>query len=188
MSTVYDSEDAAGFNYLREVVSERPARKIHSELYPDSGYDAVWRLSNSGFVVRLDGNYLFLDPIFTSPLPAYKAIREESIVAERLITYRTELKHYRRWENLFKETHQLPLLPEDVKKADHLLLTHEHYDHFDPVGLKKFATLAPKIVAPRACHKDLKEITRISHESITEAEYGLTLEYESFCVQVRLRE
>ena len=184
MTTGEGNEGAARFSYSQETVFERPARRIGGELYPNSGYDAIWRLPNAGFVIRLDDTYIFLDPIFTSPLPAYEAVREESMEAGRLSTYRLELKHYSRWENLFREVHQMPLLPDDVQKADHLLLTHEHYDHFDPVGLKNLATQPQMTVAPKACHNELVEVAAITPESITEASYGLTLDYESFTLQV----
>ena len=184
MTTGEGNEDSARFSYSQETVFERPARRIGGELYPNSGYDAIWRLPNAGFVIRLDDTYIFLDPIFTSPLPAYEEVREESIEAGRLSTYRIELKHYPRWENLFREVHQMPLLPADVQKADHLLLTHEHYDHFDPVGLKNLAAQPQMTVAPQACHEELVEVAAIPPESITEASYGLTLDYESFSLQV----
>ena len=184
MTTGEGNEDSARFSYSQETVFERPARRIGGELYPNSGYDAIWRLPNAGFVIRLDDTYIFLDPIFTSPLPAYEEVREESIEAGRLSTYRIELKHYSRWENLFREVHQMPLLPADVQKADHLLLTHEHYDHFDPVGLKNLAAQPQTTIAPKACHEELVEVAAIPPESITEASYGLTLDYESFSLQV----
>ena len=184
MTTGEGNEDSARFSYSQETVFERPARRIGGELYPNSGYDAIWRLPNAGFAIRLDDTYIFLDPIFTSPLPAYEEVREESLEAGRLSTYRIELKHYSRWENLFREVHQMPLLPADVQKADHLLLTHEHYDHFDPVGLKSLATHPQMTVAPQACHEELVEVAAIPPESITEASYGLTLDYESFTLQV----
>ena len=184
MTTGEGNEDSARFSYSQETVFERPARRIGGELYPNSGYDAIWRLPNAGFAIRLDDTYIFLDPIFTSPLPAYEEVREESLEAGRLSTYRIELKHYPRWENLFREVHQMPLLSEEVQKADHLLLTHEHYDHFDPVGLKNLAAQPQTTVAPKACHEELIEVAAIPPESINEASYGLTLDYEAFSLQV----
>lgn len=184
MTTGEGSEDAASFSYSQETVFERPARRIGGELYPNSGYDAIWRLPNAGFVIRLDDTYIFLDPIFTSPLPAYEAVREESIEAGRLSTYRIELKHYGPVDDMFREVHQMPLLSEDVQKIDHLLLTHEHYDHFDPDGLRNLAARPQMTVAPQACHEELVEVAGLPPESITEASYGLTLDYESFSLQV----
>ena len=78
----------------------------------------------------------------------------------------------------------MPLLPADVQKVDHLLLTHEHYDHFDPVGLKNLAAQPQTTIAPKACHEELIEVAGIPPESITEASYGLTLDYEAFSLQV----
>ena len=90
-------------SYANELVVEGPVRKIRDELYGDAGYDAIWRLPNSGFVIRLDGKIIFLDAIFTSPHPVYEAERRKIAETGRLHDAALELKHHDRWENLFKE-------------------------------------------------------------------------------------
>ena len=175
--------DASGISYANELITEGAARRIHDELYGGDDYDAIWRLSNSGFVIRLEHTYILLDPILTSPLPTYEAIRAESVETGHLATYRVELRHHDRWENLFKEVHALPLPPEDVEKADYLLLTHEHVDHFDTDGLKRIAHLGPTVVAPKACHQKLVEVSGLPERSIIEARHRQIHEFETFSLR-----
>ncbi len=47
-------------SYADEFIKAEPSRRIHKELYRDAGYDVMWRLTNSGFVIRLGAKYLFL--------------------------------------------------------------------------------------------------------------------------------
>ena len=160
-----------------------PTRRIRAELYHQTGYDAVWRLSNAGFVMRINGTFLFIDPIFTSPLPDYAAIRERAHATGKLDTYAQELKHYERFDDLFRETHDLPLPPEDVEQADCVLVTHEHHDHLDPTGLAKIAHLDPTVVAPASCHAEVLN-AGYPKDSVLEATHGRTFDFESFSVEV----
>ena len=185
MTTGEGNEDSARFSYSQETVFERSARRIGGELYPNSGYDAIWRLPNAGFVIRLDDTYIFLDPIFTSPLPAYEEVREESIEAGRLSTYRIELKHYG------PVGEPVPRGPPDA--ASPRGRSERRTTCFSPtsttttsilIGLKNLAAQPQMTVAPQACHEELIEVAAIPPESITEASYGLTLDYESFSLQV----
>ena len=168
-------------SYANERIVEEPVRSIRHELYHNTGYDAIWRLSNAGFVIRLDTTYIFLDPVFTSPLPDYEATRARREAGER--PYRVELKHYDRPENISREIHALPLPAEDVEKADYVLLSHEHHDHMDIYGLQQLAPLAPTIVAPKSCHPELSEIG-YPDSRIVDARYGETRDWGPFSVQV----
>ena len=56
---------------------KQPVRRIREELYRDLGYDAIWRLPNAGFVLRLGDRYIFLDPVLSSPHRYYEAIRQQ---------------------------------------------------------------------------------------------------------------
>ena len=147
-------EGKIGPTYANERVTEESARKIGHELYHKTGYDAIWRLSNSGFVIRLDTTYIFLAPVLTSPLPCYETSRERARETG-VGTYRLELKYYHEPGNIFREVHELPLPPEDVEQADYVLISHEHDDHLEIHGLQKIAPLEPTVVAPKSCHEQL---------------------------------
>ena len=169
-------------SYANERVVEEQAREIGHELYHNMGYDAIWRLSNSGFVIRLDTTYIFLDPVLTSPLPDYEANRERARETGAG-PYRVELKYYDRPENIFREIHALPLQAEDVEKADYVLLSHEHHDHMDIHGLEKIASLEPTVVAPKSCHEELLQVG-YPDTRMVDARYSETHDCGAFSIEV----
>ena len=171
-------------SYANELITEAPSRKIREELYRDTGYDAIWRLTNSGFVIRINDTHIFLDPLFTSPLPAYEEVRIAASKAGHVVMYELEMRHYDRWENHFKELQELPLPPEHVEKVDYILLSHQHSDHLDPDGLKRILHLKPTVVAPKACNQMLLEIAGLPSQSLVEAKHDETLDFEDFSIQV----
>ena len=170
-------------SYANELVTEEPARKIGNELYHHTGYDAIWRLSNAGFVIRLEDTYVFIDSIFTSPMATSEAMRAKTRETGVLTTYRRELKYYDRWENIFKEVHESPLPAADVEKADYVLLTHQHDDHLDTEGLRQIAHLSPTILGSEACHRHFLN-EEIPFASFVEAIHGQSHDYGAFTVQV----
>ena len=176
-------------SYANESINPESARKIHKELYRDTGYDAMWRLTNSGFVIRLGTTYLFLDPVLTAPLPELLAAKDR-IVASGGQNRRLEERYYDRPESLGTELYDSPLPPEQVEKADFVFLSHDHGDHFDTAGLAKLAQLNPTVVAPGYFHaarpgqwRGILE-TGIPKESIIEATHGKTIDFDSFSVEV----
>ena len=175
-------------SYANESIGPEPARKIHKELYRGTGYDAMWRLTNSGFVIRLGATYLFLDPVLTAPPPWNPSARDR-IVESGGQSRRLEERYYDRPENLGAELYDAPLSAEQVEKADYILLTHDHGDHFDSAGLEKIAHLNPTVVAPGYFHsarpgqwRGILE-TGIPEESVIEARHGQTIDFESFSVE-----
>ena len=166
-------------SYADEHVAEEQVRRIGHELYHQTGYDAIWRLSNSGFVIRLDSTYIFLDPVLTAPLPDYETARSQAREAGPY----AELKYYDEPDNLFREIQALPLPPEDVEKADYVLISHEHHDHLDTHGLERFAPLDPTIIAPRSCHEEVFDVG-YPEVRVVDARYGETHDCGDFSVQV----
>ena len=188
------STGAAGPSYANELITEEPARKIHDELYMQAGYDAIWRLSNAGFAIRLAEVVIFIDPVFTSPLPQYEAERRAMAETGRFQTAVHEFKYYRH-ENIKREMHALPLSAEEVERADHILITHDHDDHIDPVGLAKIAHHTPTVLAPKSClDRDATRFVPIEtstllnvglpDSSTVEARHGDRHDYEDFSVTV----
>ena len=188
------STGTAGPRYANELITEEPVRRIHDELYRQTGYDAIWRLSNAGFAIRLGETVIFVDPIFTSPLPSYEAERRAMAATGRLQSAVHEMKYYDRHEDIKREVHALPLSPEEVERADHILITHDHGDHIDPVGLAKIAHHTPTVLAPKSCQArdfrfDPKENSNLldvglPDSSIVEARHGDRHEYKDFSVTV----
>ena len=170
-------------SYANERITEEPARKIRNEIYQDTGYDALWRLSNAGFVIRLENTFIFIDSILTSPLVEYEMVREKFRETDQRAYGKNELKYYDKPENDFKEVHELPLPAEDVEKADYVLLTHEHHDHLDPAGLRLIAHLHPTIVGSKACLQDLQS-EKVPLTSFVEAIHGQSYDYGEFTMQI----
>ena len=169
-------------SYANERVAEEHVRRIGHEVYNSTGYDAIWRLSNSGFVIRLGAAYIFFDPVLTSPLPDYEVSRAQAREAGDR-PYRLELKYYDQPENFFREIHANPLPAEDVEKADYVLLSHEHHDHMDIHGLERLVSLDPTIVAPGSCHEEVLAIG-YPDARIVDARHGETHDCGGFSVQV----
>jgi len=161
---------------------KEPVRNIRDELYKDIGYDALWRLPNAGFVFRLGAVYVFLDPVMSSPHPFYADMRQQANEAGELPFFRAELKHYDP-ASVFNEVHDVPLRAEEVEKADHVLITHEHEDHLDADALGVIDKLNPTVLAPRSCHPPILG-ARIAPRSVVEAVHGERHEYEGFSVEV----
>ena len=188
------SARTAGPSYANELITEEPVRKIHDELYGQTGYDAIWRLSNAGFVIRLGDTVIFVDPVFTSPLASYEAARRTIAETGGTETVGPEFRYYDRYENIKREVHALPLSPEEVERADYVLITHDHGDHIDPPGLAKIAHHTPTVLAPESClprdgrfvpiHNGSLLEVGLPDSSIVEARHGDRHEYQDFSVTV----
>jgi len=167
--------------YSDFVVNQQPVRNIRAELYDHKGYDAIWRLSNAGFAIRLGNIVIFIDPIFTSPLPEYEMLRD-SLKANLLNRGAgVEKRFYNRHDNILKELHVLPLLSQEVESIDYVLITHDHGDHIDPKGLSGLSHLDPTVIAPESCHQDLFS-AGFKSDSLIEARFNECHELENFSV------
>lgn len=169
--------------YSDFVVNEQPVRNIRTELYSDKGYDALWRLSNAGFAIRLGNIVIFIDPIFTSPLPEYEMLRD-SLKANSLNRGAgVEKRFYNSHDNILKELHVSPLVSNEVESIDYVLITHDHGDHIDPKGLSSLSHLNPTVIAPESCHQDLLS-TGLKPDSLIEARFNEYHELEQFSVTI----
>lgn len=165
-------------SYANELIVEEPIRQIHGELYENLDYDAIWKLSNAGFVIRIGGEYIFVDPVFTSPIPPKGRSGRKGF--RRTIP---EAKFYDRNENFWKEVHSLPLPPEKVSKADYVLITHGCGDHLDKQGMSRISGLNPRVLVPPYWHNTLME-AGISKERLIGALAGERIDLGKFAVQV----
>ena len=140
----------AGEVMPKQAIALGKIRKIKEELYTDKTYDAIWYLANCGFVIRIAGTYIFIDPVLRLNNPEYIELRNRAIK----IGNDMEDRHYRP-EELYVQAPDLCLLGPEVLKADYVLLSHEHTDHFDQRSLKDIAHHHPTVVAPKSCHEGL---------------------------------
>jgi len=110
-----------------------PVRRISKELYAVDGPDGIWWLGNAGFAIRLQKQYIFIDPCVTE----YHERSNPHAVSE--------------WTRL----HEFPLEANEFMRADHVLYSHEHSDHMDLGLLPKLVELRSDIWAPKNCEQKL---------------------------------
>lgn len=155
-------------------------RKIAQEVFGAGGYDAIWYLVNVGFVVRLGEVILFLDPILQSGNPLYAELRRQRRQADRLPP---EVRFYDPGI-LYLETEHYPLTGPDVKRADYVLVTHDHTDHCEPQSVKSLSRHNPRILAPPACHPMLIE-AGVPKAQLQPVAHGERIQGEGFTVQIQ---
>ena len=163
----------------KPAIAPAKIRKIKEELYTDKTYDAIWYLANCGFVIRIAGTYIFIDPVLRLNNPEFIDLRNRAIAAGG---YDMEDRHYPP-EELYVQAPDLCLLGAEVLKADYVLLSHEHTDHFDQRSLKDIAHHHPTVVAPKSCHEGLTR-AGVGQNRIVEAQYGSKLKFENCTVEV----
>ena len=168
----------AGEVMPKQAIALGKIRKIKEELYTDKTYDAIWYLANCGFVIRIAGTYIFIDPVLRLNNPEYIELRNRAIK----IGNDMEDRHYRP-EELYVQAPDLCLLGPEVLKADYVLLSHEHTDHFDQRSLKDIAHHHPTVVAPKSCHEGLNR-AGVGQNRIVEAKYGSKFKFENCTVEV----
>jgi L-ascorbate metabolism protein UlaG (beta-lactamase superfamily) len=161
---------------------KRPVRHIRDELYRDRGYDAIWRLPNAGFVLRLDNRYIFLDPVLSSPHRYYEAIRQQIQKTGQLPHHEVELQRHD-LDAIATEVHETPLRAEEAEQADYVFITHGHEDHLDDDAIGVLAKLGPQVMAPGSCHPRLTE-AGLQAGSLSIAVHGETHDYGDFSVEV----
>jgi L-ascorbate 6-phosphate lactonase len=82
---------------------------------------ALWSLSGAGFAVNVDSKIIYIDPYLNMP------------------------------EEPNKRRTPVPFPPENVSKADYVVVSHEHSDHCDPRTLKAFSRNTSAVfIGPRS--------------------------------------
>ena len=163
----------------KQAMAPGKIRKIYDELYTDKTYDAIWYLANCGFVIRIAGTYIFIDPVLRLDNPEYINLRNRAIAAGG---NNMEARYYPS-EELYIQAPDLCLLGPEVLKADYVLLSHEHSDHFDERSIKDIAHHNPTVVAPNSCHEGLNR-AGVGQNRIVEAKYGSNFKFENCTVEV----
>ena len=105
--------------------------------HPREGEASVWRLGQSGIVVKLAGATVLID--------AYLSNHCEALLGE-------PFDHRRMTRS--------PLDPVDLDLLDLIICSHDHLDHLDPPTLRTLARQNPraKVAAPRAAVATLEQL------------------------------
>ncbi|WP_432981364.1 MBL fold metallo-hydrolase [Dactylosporangium sp. CA-233914] len=104
---------------------------------PDPGSASLWRLGQSGLVVRLPGATLAIDPYLSNHCEAVLG----SPFDHRRLT-------------------RAPLDPAEIDFLDAVLVSHDHLDHLDVPTIRTLARTNPgaRIVGPAACRKTFEDL------------------------------
>ena len=131
-----------------------PVRKIRTQLYAPKGLDGIWWLGNAGFVIRLEQQYVFIDPA---------------------VTRQAHAEH--------EPVHEFPLEPDEIEKADCVLYTHQHGDHMDTGLFPRLEQLKTEIFAPSYCEPFVLS-EGIPREKFHIAEIGHSYARNSYTIEV----
>ncbi|WP_022894770.1 MBL fold metallo-hydrolase [Agromyces subbeticus] len=107
------------------------------EARPSEGSAVVWRLGQSGLLVRFPSATVLVDPYLSNHC---EAVRGEPFDHRRLT--------------------RAPLDPVDLDRLDLVICSHDHLDHLDPPTIRSLAKQSPDamIAAPRSCAELISEL------------------------------
>lgn len=91
-----------------------PVQEISAEQLDEENEDVVYRLGHSTVLVRLDGQWILTDPVFSDRASPVQ------------------------WMGP-KRFHQPPIALQDLPAIDVVLISHDHYDHLDKAAVKVLA-------------------------------------------------
>ncbi|MGR5178459.1 MBL fold metallo-hydrolase [Vibrio mediterranei] len=100
-----------------------PVHAMTSEQLLSEQQDVVYRLGHSSVIIKLDGQLIMADPVFSdraSPM---------------------------QWAGP-KRFHKTPISLEDLPQIDVVVISHDHYDHLDKASVKALANKVSHFVVP----------------------------------------
>lgn len=121
------------WRYLTQKVAHKtPSVPLPVETPDLSGnHDLLVKISHSTVLMRLDGQYLLTDPVFSLRASPLQFIGP-------------------------KRFHHLPLTIAELPKLDVVLLSHDHYDHLDKASIKALMAKTGMFVVPTGVDKHLR--------------------------------
>jgi L-ascorbate metabolism protein UlaG (beta-lactamase superfamily) len=112
---------------------EIPIVKLNSEMIDAMHNNSVIRLSHSTLLLKLDGNYFLTDPLFSERASPVSFMGP-------------------------KRFHPSPINIEGLPTIKGVILSHDHYDHFDYEALQKLDDKVVKFYTPLGVGKRLIEM------------------------------
>lgn len=125
-------------------VKEVPVRKITQQEL-DASDDVLYRLGHSTILMKIDGEYVLTDPVFSDRASPVQ------------------------WMGP-KRFHQPPLSIEQLPKIKAVIISHDHYDHLDEAAIKELDAKVEHFVTPLKVGNYLKE-WGIAEEKITQLDW-----------------
>ncbi|WED27791.1 MBL fold metallo-hydrolase [Vibrio sp. DW001] len=106
-----------------EPAGEVPLKSLSQAQLQSSDEDAIFRLGHSTILMRLNGEYVMTDPVFSERASPVQ------------------------WAGP-KRFHPTPISIEDLPNIKVVIISHDHYDHLDKAAIKKLANKVEHFVTP----------------------------------------
>ncbi|WP_350432139.1 MBL fold metallo-hydrolase [Shewanella sp. H8] len=100
-----------------------PLIALTADILAQSTEDAVYRLGHSTLLMRIDGEYLLIDPVFSERASPVQ------------------------WAGP-KRFHQSPISIADLPAIKTVIISHDHYDHLDKAAIEQLAANVQHFVTP----------------------------------------
>ncbi|AZG71705.1 MBL fold metallo-hydrolase [Shewanella livingstonensis] len=100
-----------------------PLQTLTPDILAQSTEDAVYRLGHSTLLMRIDGEYLLIDPVFSQRASPVQ------------------------WAGP-KRFHQSPISIADLPAIKTVIISHDHYDHLDKAAIEQLAAKVEHFVTP----------------------------------------
>ena len=120
---------AISWAYLTEKKEESapkkpiPVQRITNAQLNDETYDVIYRLGHSSVLLKLDGQWILTDPVFSDRASPVQ------------------------WAGP-KRFHQPPVSISELPVIDIVLISHDHYDHLDKAAVKQLAEKVNHFLVP----------------------------------------
>lgn len=131
--TDYKPDFTTGLTIMKRFITEKrnaplplapiPVHELSNEKLTLQTEDMVYRLGHSSLLLKLSGQYVLIDPIFSERASPVQWIGP-------------------------KRFHQPPLTPEQLPHLSSVVISHDHYDHLDEASIKALADKTDFFVTP----------------------------------------
>lgn len=131
--TAYEADFIKGLAIVKRIITEKrndpmplapiPVHPLSSETLASQTEDMVYRLGHSSLLLKLSGQYVLIDPVFSERASPVQ------------------------WMGP-KRFHQPPLTPEQLPQLSAVVISHDHYDHLDEASIKALADKTDFFVTP----------------------------------------
>lgn len=129
-----------------------PMQKLSIDELQKSDADIAVRIGHSSVLLRLDGDYVLLDPVFS----------ERASMVQWLGP---------------KRFHPAPISIAELPPIKAVVISHDHYDHLDKLSIKELAAKTDVFVTPLRVGKHLRDWGVAEHQ-IVELDWGQNFKIE----------
>lgn len=100
-----------------------PVLPITQQALLDINFDGIIKLGHSSLLLKIDGEFILLDPVFSERAFAVQWVGP-------------------------KRFHNTPIAIDDLPPIKAVVISHDHYDHLDKAAIKKLAHITDTFITP----------------------------------------